>query len=97
MDELRSENIAARDWVELAVKSVNEIISNAAEIWFKPETKCGAYCFGSVTVKTYAGKRINLTKFLIEKDWANASSDFETGKYQVPELKAQFHSHFINE
>lgn len=82
MDELRSENNAARDWTELAVKHVNDTINEAAEIWFKPEKKCGAYCFGSVTVKTFAGKSVNLSMHLIEKDLANSSNNFERGKYQ---------------
>lgn len=82
MDELRSENIAARDWTELAVKKVNDIMNEAAEIWFKPEAKCGAYCFGSVTVKTYAGERVNLSSYLIQQDLANSSNNFERGKYR---------------
>lgn len=82
MDELRSENIAARDWTELAVKCVNDTINEAAEIWFKPEIKCGAYYFGSVTVKTFAGESVNLSMHLIEKDLANLSNNFGRGKYQ---------------
>lgn len=80
MDEWRSEKVAANDWTELAVKNVSDILSQAAEVWFKPEAKCGAYCFGNVTVKTYAGKRINLSSRLILQDLAKLSNNFERGK-----------------
>lgn len=94
MDELRSENIAARDWTELAVKNVNDLLTKSAEIWFKPEAKCGAYCFGSVTVKTFAGKRFNLATYLVKQNLANFSNNFERGMYQFV-IDQHFNSLFI--
>lgn len=94
MDELRSENIASRDWTELAVKNVNDLMTTAAEIWFKPEAKCGAYCFGNVAVRTFAGERVNLATSLVKQNLANFSNNFERGKYQIV-IDRNFNSLFI--
>lgn len=82
MDELRSENVAARDWTEFAVKVVNDYMNNAAEIWFEPEINCGSYCFGKVIVKTYDGESVDLSSYLVKEGLANSSNSFEKGKYR---------------
>lgn len=81
MDEMQSENIVARDWTELAVKNVADLFDEAAEIWFKPEAKCGNYCFGSIMVKTFSGERVDPSAALIEHNFAKLSNNFGRGKY----------------